>query len=385
MKTILYIHQSADLYGSDKTLLYLLQKLDRNQFKPIVVIPIIGPLKDELEQLGVKTIVSPVLKIVRDQFGILFFLKFPFLTIHALFSLRKKLKGEKIHLVQSNTLVVFLGFIYAWIYRKKHIWHIHEILGEPQILNKIFARIFYYFSNQVVFNSYATKDAYVKDFKKLEKKALVIYNGLDRTEVQLIELYKMNLKKRLFNDSNAFIIAIIGRINNMKGHQLLLKSLNKLFSQETKVKLLIIGSTIESQKQLLVDLKELISELTLNNSILILPFQNNIWPYYDVIDVLIVPSTKPEAFGLVAVEAMLSQKPVIASNHGGITEVVQHEKTGLLFNPNDETDLYIKIKHLIDHPELIEYYGKNGEIMAQEKFSLNKYFNGFVDLYAQLL
>ena len=50
MKNILFIHQSADLYGSDKTLLLLLSKLDKTRFNPIVVIPLDGPLKEELEK-----------------------------------------------------------------------------------------------------------------------------------------------------------------------------------------------------------------------------------------------------------------------------------------------------------------------------------------------
>ena len=66
MISILFIHQSADLYGSDKTLLQLLTYIDRTKFNPVVVIPIDGPLKVELERLNIEVYITPVLKLYRN-------------------------------------------------------------------------------------------------------------------------------------------------------------------------------------------------------------------------------------------------------------------------------------------------------------------------------
>ena len=68
MLNILFIHQSAELYGSDKTLLYLVANLDKNKFFPIVILPNEGPLKVELEKENVKVIIAPVLKLYRKMF-----------------------------------------------------------------------------------------------------------------------------------------------------------------------------------------------------------------------------------------------------------------------------------------------------------------------------
>jgi len=67
-KNILYIHQSTDLYGSDKALLFLVKGLDRKLYNPIVVLPNYGPLNAELDKLDIKTIVTPVINIHRRMF-----------------------------------------------------------------------------------------------------------------------------------------------------------------------------------------------------------------------------------------------------------------------------------------------------------------------------
>ena len=61
------------------------------------------------------------------------------------------------------------------------------------------------------------------------------------------------------------------------------------------------------------------------------PTKNEIWNYYDVLDISVVPSTEPEPFGLVATESMLSMKPVVAANHGGLSEIIVNNETGFFF------------------------------------------------------
>ena len=69
MKNILFIHQSAELYGSDKTLLLLLKYLDKAKFYPVVILPNDGPLKNELEKVNIEVHIAPVLKLYRKMFS----------------------------------------------------------------------------------------------------------------------------------------------------------------------------------------------------------------------------------------------------------------------------------------------------------------------------
>lgn len=387
MKNILFVHQSADLYGSDKTLLYLVKSL-KNTIHPIVVVPEEGPLTDELQKNDIEVLIIPVLKVSRDLFTIKQILKFPFQIFKAIYKLRKKIGKRKIDIIHSNTLAVFLGAFYSKIFRVKHIWHIHEIILYPAIAAKNYPFLVNYFSDFVVFNSLASAENLYNRCFSLKSKSSIIYNGVDRKTPFLSNeernLMRKNLFKNIQNESK--IIGLVGRINKHKGQKLLLEAFNKLKKENIQnIYLLFIGSTIKSQQFLLDELKSEIKNKNIEDVVTIVDFKKNIWKYYDSLDIIVVPTTDPEPFGLVAVEAMLSKKPVIAANHGGLKEIVVHQETGLLFEPCNELDLKNAIKTLLTNQNLIELFGLEGEKRAKFEFSLDMYIENFKILYEKFL
>ena len=111
----------------------------------------------------------------------------------------------------------------------------------------------------------------------------------------------------------------------------------------------------------------------MTDNVLFIPFNNQIDRVWQAVDIAVVPSTEPESFGLVAVEAMLAKKPVIASNHGGLTEIVIHEHTGFLVQPNNVTDLVNAIETLVNDEAKRLEMGEKGYVRAVEEFSIYKY------------
>lgn len=383
MKNILFIHQSADLYGSDKTLLYLLESI-KDVANVIVVVPEEGPLTEEFKKLNIEVFIIPVIKVSRQLFTNFNVFKLPFQIYKAVSILRKKLGNRKIDLIHSNTIAVFLGAFYSKIYNIKHIWHVHEIIQHPKMVAKAYPFLVDWFSDCVVFNSVASAEHLYKNKPKLKEKSTIIYNGLDRNVPISSKEEQMLLRNSLFKsiDKSSIVIGLVGRINRHKGQQLLLSVFNELKKNpENNIYLLFVGSTIKSQLFLLEELKDEIKNKNLENFVTIVDFQKEIWKFYDCIDIVLVPTTDIESFGLVAIEGMLSKKPVIASNHGGLKEIVIHNKTGLLFEPNNASDLKKSIESLIINQNLIELYGKEGEKRAKFDFSLEKYVNNFKALY----
>ncbi len=385
MKTILFIHQSADLYGSDKTLLYLVESI-KDEINPIVVLPEEGPLTDELHKIGVEVLIIPVIKVSRQLIASLDIFTIPFKVFKAVRILKKKLNNRKIDIIHSNTLAVFLGAFYSRKHKIKHIWHVHEIIKHPKIVAKTYPFLVQKFSDCVVFNSKASAEHLYKKRPKLKEKSIIIYNGLDRNKPEISDENKEILRNKLFKNIkvSSIIVGLVGRINKHKGQRLLLNVFEEINKKNKNIYLLFIGSTTQSQTFLLDELKKEIKIKKLNNFVTIVNFQKNLWKFYDCIDIVAVPTTDPEPFGLVAVEGMLSKKPVIASNHGGLKEIVEHNKTGFLFKPKSEHDLKCKIEKLIVNQELIKRFGKEGEIRAKKEFSLDKYINNFKALYHSL-
>lgn len=380
-KTILYVHQSSDLYGSDKALLLLVVNLNKDLFMPIVVLPKIGPLLKELQKNNILVIVTPVLNIHKKMFNFKELFLFPIQLVKSILKLNGELKSYKIDFIQSNTVVVTLGFIYARLKGIKHFWHIHEVLESPKIAVKVFSWLVKVFGDVPIFNSIATQNSFCEEYPKIREKSVVIYNGLERKEKIVTNLEEIQLKESLKLKSNDIILGLIGRINENKGHSLLLNSFKKVQKKHPNTKLLFVGSTVKGKEYILENIKDQIKKLGLDTKVFIISFQKDIWKFWDILDIAIVPSTISESFGLVALEAMLSSKPVIASNLGALKEVVEADKTGVLFDQNEEESLGKAITLLIENKSLREKYGVAGFQRAVQYFTLENYINQFEKSY----
>jgi glycosyltransferase involved in cell wall biosynthesis len=377
MINILFIHQSADLYGSDKTLLQLLTNLDKSKFNPVVVIPLDGPLKEELEKENIKVIISPVLKLYRKMFApknILLFLKQIKLAVSNLDALNRE---HKFDIIYSNTLAVLLGMIYAKKRNIKHIWHVHEIIVHPKKIAYVFPKLLNKYADVVVCNSKATMDNLVLREKKLVNKTLVIHNGLKPQNDDYLKISKEDLGF----DNEDFIITLIGRINRLKGHKWLLNTFINNFQSNKNVKLVFVGSPVLGQEYYLEEIEQIITKKNLQNQVKIVGFKKDLRPFFFLTDILAVPSTEAESFGLIALEAMLAKKPVVGSNHGGLTEIIVHNETGFLVEPYNETELATTIQKLLNNKQLREDFGINGYNRAIKEFSEEKYVSSFERLF----
>lgn len=384
MKNVLIINQSSELYGADKALLELIESFPKN-FIPIVVLENEGPLEEILLEMGIKIIRCPVVKLNRSLLSFSGFFRVFSDAIKGFFILKKETKSIRIDLVHSNAISVLIGAIYSFFYNKKHLWHVHEIVEKPKIIAKLYPRIVYFFSDRIVFNSKASYNQFLKLFPKVDKKSEVIYNGQSRNSPfsDLITIKK--IKEDVFKtNSNKIIIGLVGRISRWKGQYLLLEAFNNLVKKHSNIHLVFVGSIPPDQDHFLTKLNNLITEHQLENNVTIVEFQKNIWQIYDAIDISVVPSIEPEPFGLVATEAMLSKNPVIASNHGGLTEIVIQNETGLFFEPRNVKDLESSIESLILNEDLRKKMGESGYKRALDSFSTNKYVNSFEKTYSEL-
>ena len=373
MINILFIHQSAELYGSDKTLLLLLKHIDKTRFYPVVVLPNEGPLKSELDKENIKVVIAPVLKVYRKMFtpqNILKFVKDIKKGVDALDILNKH---HHFDIVYSNTLAVLLGIIYAKKRKIKHLWHVHEIIVHPKVIASIFPKILMRYSNLVICNSNATQNNLTVRIPELKSKTKVIYNGMELNSENKAVAQKTDFG---FNETD-IIITLVGRISRLKGHKLLLDVFTNHLIKNENIKLLFVGSPVEGQEQYLDEIQNSINRNKLQTKVKILPFLNDLNGIWSITDIAIMPSTEAESFGLVAVEAMLAKKPVVGSNLGGLSEIVINNETGLLFDPNSKEALLEALFKLIESPSLRSEFGEKGYERAIKEFSITKHVQQF--------
>jgi len=379
MKHILIIHQSAELYGSDKTLLLFLKNLDRKKIEPTVILPSTGPLKDEINLLNIPIYVQPVLKLYRDLFIPKNLLKFILDTYRSIKFIKKLDKEKKFDYIYSNTIAVLAGFFYSFLYNKKHIWHVHEIIESPQFVYKIFKKLIdSKFNYKIIFNSKQTQNYWLKNAKNLQNKGELIWNGLDFNEINKpTDLEISNFRSKIISSDDDLILCLVGRFNPQKGQMFLLEAFNILAQKNKNIKLLLVGSYLDNQKKYYDQLEMFITTNNISEKVKIIPFQKNIWNVWYSIDIALVPSLYLEPFGLVAIEAMYAEKPVIVSAHGGLLDIVEDNKNGLLAKPHQVNHLVEKLQLLIDNSQLRNNLATEGKNSVINRFSIEAHMNHF--------
>ena len=388
-KNIVFVSISSDMYGSSKVLLFLVRRLkeESSVYNPIVCMPYEeGPLKEILRAEGIDMIEMPVVKLTRSMlksFGV-FTLAKEYFKAKKIF--KKATKNLDIACIQSNTLATMFGGIYCFFRKKKHIVHVHEIMDRPKAAQFFFKNYLRFFANHIVYNSIATQEFYNGICPSLQKKSVTIVNGVDNTTPPLSKDDRINKRKELFNASeDDLLIGLVGRINRLKGHTLLLNSFKKLSSSYPNAKLCFIGSPPPNQEFFLSNLKETISDLDLTDKVAFLDFQETIFPVLESLDIVTVPSTEPESFGLIVVEAMLAKKLVVASKIGGISTILEDEKTGLFFEPNNEEDFTKALIKAMENPILKQKIENNAYTAAVDQFSITTMYTKFKKFYSQIL
>lgn len=385
MKHVLIINQSAELYGADKALLELIENYPAG-YTPIVVLHQEGPLKLRLEAMGIKVIRTSVVKVKRGILKPGFFLKLPFEVIGAIRHINRELGDTKIELVHSNAISVFIGAFYTFFLRKKHLWHVHEIIEHPKALAHFYPKVVSFFADRIIFNSESSYLQFKKIKPHIGQKSVIVHNGQQRTTPKTGDDAISDIRKNTFNiaGNNTIAIGLVGRISRLKGQKLLLRAFDKLAQTYGNIHLVYIGSAPDGQEHFLHNLTEKIDALGLHDKVTVVDFQENIWPIYDALDIVVVPSTEPESFGLVATEAMLSGKPVVGSRLGGLTEIIEDRKTGYLFEPKNADDLADKLELLLLKPDDMARFGENGRKRVAECFSAQKYVAGVKGEYDAL-
>jgi glycosyltransferase involved in cell wall biosynthesis len=365
---ILVVHSSAELYGSDRSLLDFVRHRGPH-ISVTVALPEQGILVKELEAAGAKVIVGEVCKIQRGMFTPRGFFRTVVAALHAIRFLGTARKNDPIDVVYSNTVAVLGGALCARLWRVPHVWHVREILSSSKTLTVGFRQLVSALSSAVVCNSGQTLE-WIRP-KAGASKYRVIWNGFD---VPQIELNRDEERAKLGLSGDDVLFVLVGRINAWKGQKLLVDALALLASDVgVHARLAIVGSAPAGQEHFEKELTAHIEKMGVVDQVKMIPYRPDIEPIWVSADVVVVPSTEPEPFGRVAIEAMGFGRPVIAAGHGGLVEIVVDGQTGRLVTPRDATALASAMKELQHDAGLRQRMGEAGMARQRALFSVGGY------------
>ena len=219
--------------------------------------------------------------------------------------------------------------------------------------------------NLLVANSNAVKSRLeAEDFGPVE----VVHNGIPVTP-------------HLAGHDGRPTACFAGRLVMVKGTQVLLDAFAEVVRNLPEANLLIAGDGPERAV-----MERSVREKGLEKNIRFLGFvpQDKLTTELQRAWVQLVPSVWAEPFGIVAVEAMMRGQAVIASDHGGLSEIVRHGETGLLVKPNDSQALAGALTRVLENRDYAQSLGAAAYERAVEKFSLETFCDRFMGFYAEL-
>lgn len=164
-------------------------------------------------------------------------------------------------------------------------------------------------------------------------------------------------------------LGFLGRLSEEKGLETLLSAMEAL---PRKFSLAIGGGDITPR------LADKIASLQSSGiQVKLLGNVKNLRNFFDSIGILVVPSIKPETFGLVAIEAFANSTPVIASRTGALPEIIENKKNGLLFEPGNADDLKKTAVYLAENPGLLDAFIQEGRASVLRRFDNQRMVSDF--------
>ncbi|MDE3177531.1 MAG: glycosyltransferase, partial [Pseudomonadota bacterium] len=326
------VHQGYELYGSDRCFVESVAALREAypQAEIEVVLPRQGPIVAALTPFADRIVFEPLFVLRRKAL--------PRLLLTGLFTLpaallRARRRLARADLIYINTSVVLDYQIAASRFPGKALLHIHEI---PTGLVRTVLRALALASGaRLIFNSRATRDSFAPPPACVYD---VIYNGLEAPPAP---------EPTSYDGSRPLRVALIGRINRIKGQDVLLAALRRL--DATRLRVRMVGGAFEDPG-LETRLAEQAAQAGLADVVSVEPFAADTAPIYRWADIVVAPSKLPESLGRTAIEAMAYGRPALVSAIGGLTEVVADGETGWHVPPGDADALAERLAAILADP-----------------------------------
>ena len=378
---ILYLDSGSGIGGGQRSLLLLLNLLDKERFTPFV-----GCLGDSAFAAEAKKTAASIIPLSlpaahnktdkAKRFTLRDLLE-DFRQLRVIIELHRAVKRHAIDLIHANSLsVALLGGIVA------------RINGIPILMHKRYAtsygildRFCERFLHRVILVSEATR----WDFAPVAKQTL-IYNGVDLDAFQASPEEVATLRTELFSDEycSTVLVGVVTRITPEKGIHFLVRAMQELKGR-ADVKLLIVGGPyFQKDVDYMDTLKQEVADLGVEDSVIFTGFLSDTRIVTSLLDIVLVPSIIPEACPRTIIEAMAVGKPVIATPLGGSKELVTPE-TGILVPPEDGSAIADAIATLATDGERLAAMGKAARNRAVQLFSSERNTTLTEAVYAELL
>jgi phosphatidylinositol alpha-1,6-mannosyltransferase len=222
-------------------------------------------------------------------------------------------------------------------------------------------------------------------------KSLAMKSGINASQIAVLhpgcdpEVFKPGLPvddlKKHLGLENRKIVLTVGSLVQRKGHDKTIEAINLLRDEIPNISYLIVGEGIYKKT-----LEDLVLSRSLQNHVKFIGSCSDadLPRYYNLCDVFVMASREMgdnvEGFGMVFIEAGACGKPVVGGRSGGISDAVLDQKTGILVNPSDPSEIANAIKSLIKDPSLSMRLGETARKRVLEECNWTSYYSKLKDI-----
>ncbi|MEW6410247.1 MAG: glycosyltransferase family 4 protein [Nitrospirota bacterium] len=407
MKKIIRIISRLNIGGPAIHTILLTSELDRMGYKTILVKGKESEGEGDMLDFADKRGVTPILI---DELGREISFRKDIIALLNIYTLIRREKPDIIHThtAKAGALGRLAAFLYTLELRFKKLFKsnyagnppppiiIHTFHGH--VLSGYFRRfkslIFIY--TEKVLALLSTKVITLSD--RLKKELIDMNIGNSR-KIEVIPLglelegffsasskssgYKGKFKDSLGISMEAPLVGIIGRLVPIKGHRYFIESAKMVLSSKGQgardVKFVIIGDG-----ELRKELEDYTRELGIGDSVIFTGFRSDLHEIYSDLDIVVLSSLN-EGTPVSVIEAMAAGKPVIATEVGGVPDLIKNNRTGIIIPPCDSRAIADAIVRLLKDKELREFLGNNAQREVYPKYSVDNLVANINSLYTSLL
>jgi glycosyltransferase involved in cell wall biosynthesis len=401
IRVLLFDHTAA-LGGGEIALANLVRYFDLTKVKPMVVLAAEGPLVERLRGVA-ETYVLPLdSRIVaqkKDKLGMatLFRIGDGLRLLSYVLRLARFIRAHDVDVVHTNSLKSdIIGGLAGRLAFRPVVWHVRDRIHVdylPRRVTQIFRWLSRVLPSFVIANSAATMRTLLPSGRENSStsslgasplnepvnqgrcRMVVVYDG---TDIPLPQERKDRAR-------GGFRIGLVGRISPWKGQHIFIRAAALVNRRFPEARFVIIGAALFGESQYETEVRRLAVGLNVQQLVEFTGFRADIGGAIADLDLLVHASTKGEPFGQVIIEGMAAGKPVVATNGGGVPEIVEDGVTGILVPMGDATAMAEAICQIISDPVGAEAMGARGRQRVIEHFSLEKTARGVEAVYADVL
>ena len=369
-------------------MIQIVSSMDRKKYDPLVVFTEPGPIVDLSRKVGLKTKVVRLKSTffysdhVKIRFRMLYKLVSNYKsTVRGVVNLIQEEKPSLIYLNTSALTTVAIGVKKAKI---PLLWHVREVPGPNRIIRKWHVGMIKKLANRIIVNS-----DYVKGFYGESPEVQTIYNVVDIERFEIdVRQARQDIRSEFGIPADSPVICMIGSVQKVKGHYLLVKVAKKIVKSKPEIRFLIIAGGVDEKyrdswkgkiKSIaglpfdnLERMKRYVNKAELGKNFIYTSYRQDIPELLSASDIVMFLSQKAEGFGRPLIEGMAAERPVVATDIGPTREILG-EKCGILVPIDDINKTADAVIRLIDDPMICKEMGKNGRRRVEKQFDLKQH------------